>query len=360
MSFVLQRPFPHVAGFSWGANFPAETFPESDDVSDPSRSCLALQEDGIDLGPPHTAHQLIEQQGRGAFSHWAGELRLSSSDNSDPNLNGRTYEIRWDSDMYFARRVQYALNTLRSWAAYLPNGLPSFKGCAVLEIGPGRDMGTLLLVAALGATRVCGVDRFKGAWQNGWHDAFIDRLIREAPQLGVALDVSVMREALDRKTMEAGPIEFFVEPFESVGDRLAKGFDLSVSHSTFEHFYSVEQAAAALAACMRAGSVGVHNVDFRDHANFGEPLEFLLIEDGRYADPAVNNHYGRGNRVRVPQMVELLRQAGFATVDVHPTEIISAQRLASFLPRLRGACNSFQNLAESDLEILSAVLVLKK
>jgi hypothetical protein len=334
-------------------------FPDSDDVSDPSRSCLALREDGVDLGPPHSAHQMIEQQGRGQFAHWAGEFRFATSDNSDPNTNGRTYEVRWDSNLYFDRRVDYALGTLSSWAAFLPGGLSFFKGRTVLEIGPGRDMGTVLLLAALGATRVCGVDRFKGAWQDGWHDTFVLKLRSGAARLGVAIDDTVMTQAVDQKSLETGPIEFFAEPFEEVGRRLASSFDVSVSHSTFEHFYSVEQAARALATCSRPGSLGVHNVDFRDHANLGEPLKFLLIDDRQYSDPAINSHYGRGNRVRAPEMIGILRKAGFSRVDCHPTDVVRPDYLTWFVDQLGRSGSSYAHLTTADLEILSATLVLE-
>ena len=68
---------------------------EIGDVSEkPTRSMLALYEDGKALGPPHSIHADIRQIGKGAFSHWYTQLYFSTSDNSDPNTNGRTYSIR--------------------------------------------------------------------------------------------------------------------------------------------------------------------------------------------------------------------------------------------------------------------------
>src|SRR5690606_27484559 len=104
----------------------------------------------------------------------------------------------------------------------------------------------------------------------------LDRLLGAADRLDAPLDKRVIEQACATKNLEVGPVEFLAEAFESVGDRFPHYFDVSLSHSTFEHFYSVERAATALAVCMRQGSVGIHNVDFRDHASFGEPLEFLL------------------------------------------------------------------------------------
>ena len=53
-----------------------------------------LLEDGKKLGPPHTLHNIIRQDGKGAYSHWGAQLYFSSSDNTDPRSNGRTYVVK--------------------------------------------------------------------------------------------------------------------------------------------------------------------------------------------------------------------------------------------------------------------------
>jgi hypothetical protein len=57
----------------------------------PTRSPLILLEDGVPLRPGHSSHQTIRERGSGAFSHWQGGLYFSTSDNSDPATNGRSY-----------------------------------------------------------------------------------------------------------------------------------------------------------------------------------------------------------------------------------------------------------------------------
>lgn len=54
---------------------------------------VAVMEDGKALGPPDSLHQLIRDQGGGAFSVWGPNLYFSSSDRSDCNTNGRQYAI---------------------------------------------------------------------------------------------------------------------------------------------------------------------------------------------------------------------------------------------------------------------------
>ncbi len=65
----------------------------SDDIDMWDRSPLRLFEDGRPLGPGHALHRLIRGTGSGAYSHWQTRLIFSTSDNSDPNTNGRTYVV---------------------------------------------------------------------------------------------------------------------------------------------------------------------------------------------------------------------------------------------------------------------------
>jgi hypothetical protein len=57
----------------------------------PARSPLVLCEDGDLIGKPHSLHADIMKAGRGLYSHWGASMIFSSSDNSNPNGNGRSY-----------------------------------------------------------------------------------------------------------------------------------------------------------------------------------------------------------------------------------------------------------------------------
>jgi hypothetical protein len=55
-------------------------------------SPILLYEDDVLLGPAHNAFFDIHQYGAGRYSHWKDMgIVFSSSDNSDPNTNGRKY-----------------------------------------------------------------------------------------------------------------------------------------------------------------------------------------------------------------------------------------------------------------------------
>ena len=67
----------------------------ADTSAAPTQSKLQIYENGKALGPAHSLHADIRNIGKGRFSHWqrssGASLRFSTSDNSDPRTNGRTY-----------------------------------------------------------------------------------------------------------------------------------------------------------------------------------------------------------------------------------------------------------------------------
>jgi hypothetical protein len=58
-------------------------------------SAAEIFENGKPLTSPNAAHDDIINKGRGRFSVWEGYLYFSASDNSNPQQNGRVYELNW-------------------------------------------------------------------------------------------------------------------------------------------------------------------------------------------------------------------------------------------------------------------------
>lgn len=90
-------PFPdniqHVKGFCYAAEFPQFV-----DIADTDklhyRSNVQVLEDGSIVGFAHARFKWIEDIGEGQFAHWKEHVFFSSSDNTDPRVNGRTYRLR--------------------------------------------------------------------------------------------------------------------------------------------------------------------------------------------------------------------------------------------------------------------------
>lgn len=82
----------HDGGTCWIVDLPDE-FEAGDDMADMTRSTWSLLEDGRPLRFPHAYHNDVRHIGRGRFSHWGRRLYFSSSDNSPPADNGRSYVL---------------------------------------------------------------------------------------------------------------------------------------------------------------------------------------------------------------------------------------------------------------------------
>jgi hypothetical protein len=59
----------------------------------PERSPYVIYEDDKPLGPAHSAEEDVVTIGRGRFLHKGDIFVLSTSDNSDPRVNGRNYWV---------------------------------------------------------------------------------------------------------------------------------------------------------------------------------------------------------------------------------------------------------------------------
>jgi hypothetical protein len=79
-----------VIAHEWTTPGSLEDIADSDDND--QRSPVLIYENGRQLGPAHSKHADIANLGMGRYSHWRGQgFVISSSDNSDPNTNGRFY-----------------------------------------------------------------------------------------------------------------------------------------------------------------------------------------------------------------------------------------------------------------------------
>ena len=124
---ILKPPFERGDGGLFRADL--DGYLAGDILDDGGRSFLKLFEDGIELPGGHSLHADIRDVGEGRFSLWQADdgdtrLNFSTSDNTDPNSNGRIYGVA---------------------------GRSEFGGSVLLDIGipgGGEDAGSLRFEAA--------------------------------------------------------------------------------------------------------------------------------------------------------------------------------------------------------------------
>ena len=340
-----------------------------DTVGSVSKSVLRLFEDEVELGPWRAPHEMIRQTGRGGFSHWERALFFSTSDNSDPSSNGRKYRIlastqseRGECKFWHkghatigslpinyespARRVnyvdtdaEYALECARSYLTIIPGGRKGLVQKAVLELGPGPSFATALVLKAWGAAMVAVSDRYLVQFDAKYHGA----LYRQIANMLLVEDPTVNIKPLEI-CAEAGHLQEQVcsreLPLEHMSREFQSFFHFTFSNAVLEHLYSPNEALAALYTITAPGGLGVHQVDFRDHRNFDQPLEYLLLDEMSFAQMFDQSHGECGNRLRPFQMEYLFRQAGFQKVKFQSNLETPPDYLMELLPRLRAARSS--------------------
>jgi hypothetical protein len=88
----LSPPLSQLEGYAYKVSIPQlSSFGDTAELA--TRSPAVVCEGDHRLGPGHTPFLEIVQKGAGRFIHYSDIVVFSSSDNTDPNSNGRRYKI---------------------------------------------------------------------------------------------------------------------------------------------------------------------------------------------------------------------------------------------------------------------------
>ena len=298
-----------------------------------SGALLLLLEDGKPLGPGASEHAAIRTLGGGRFSLWNGVLYFSASDGSDCNWNGRRYELvaidraalverlvpdlEQDDELLlrlitgntqhinrFVNNFFQYFDGMREWMRR--NGVDALPE-AVLEIGSGARPYTGLRFLLEGTQRYVACDLFD--IQSEFSPAFVEAL--RGACLALKPDLA---PRFDGVFVDAGGA-YRAAKLEAVGETSFDGiadigtFDFIHSISVLEHVADPEATARKMADLLRPGGHMYHSIDFRDHRNFGRPLDFLELTEEQYRPIATEN------RIRASDWVGILTKSGFKIVE---------------------------------------------
>jgi 2-polyprenyl-6-hydroxyphenyl methylase/3-demethylubiquinone-9 3-methyltransferase len=90
--YPFTAPFTRLRGKTWHKHVP-ELAEVSDNLAELRRSPVFVFENDRQLPAPHALHDDIAKFGGGRFSHWGSSIYFSTTDDSDPNINGRSYRL---------------------------------------------------------------------------------------------------------------------------------------------------------------------------------------------------------------------------------------------------------------------------
>jgi 2-polyprenyl-3-methyl-5-hydroxy-6-metoxy-1,4-benzoquinol methylase len=90
--YPFTTPFTLSRGKMWSKAIP-ELAEVSDNSAELRRSPVFVFENDWQLSVPHAFHDDIAKFGAGRFSHWGSAVYFSTTDDSDPNVNGCNYSL---------------------------------------------------------------------------------------------------------------------------------------------------------------------------------------------------------------------------------------------------------------------------
>ncbi|WP_157203955.1 hypothetical protein [Methylomonas methanica] len=355
---------------------------ESEDNDEKSK--LILFEDNIGFCQGSALHDSIRNFGNGLFSHWGDDLYFSTPDNSSPITNGRKYYVaapmkgksakdakrisgntpvnyNWYSfdESKVTLDAEYAVNIAFNYLNAIPSGKSFIKGKSILELGPGINFATALIMRSWGARSVTVADRFLADFNENYHPKLYREVANILTTLDSESDVSILLECAKNGYKEE-LINLLESPLEELQE-IEQKFDITLSNAVFEHLYNPRIASKVLYSIMESGAIGIHQVDFRDHRDFSRPLEFLLIDEIEFVRMFDARLGECGNRVRPYQLEQLFFGAGFSSVKYDSNMNVEPEYFNDFLSRLSFEQSScYSNISPDKLRSVSGLFVVTK
>jgi SAM-dependent methyltransferase len=240
----------------------------------------------------------------------------------------------------------------------------------VLEIGPGFNVGVMLLAALGGATKAIGVDLFPHDMGPD-HDFIVSMFaqVEENPEVPIieGQPWSKDRLATEFATLiekdEKGRYAFRKNRLEYLFPYNAEklpcendSIDLVFTSAAFEHFRNPEKVVEELSRVTRLGGVSCHSIDQRDHRNFSKPLEYLKLDEKTWQElNSSSPSYIYTNRLRNSQTISLFENYGFTLLGVR---LISSIRPDNELRQQFE--EPYKSMPDNDLFTLGQIYIFRK
>jgi SAM-dependent methyltransferase len=254
------------------------------------------------------------------------------------------------------RCIAYDLKVVDEWLTHLrayAGDQLSVSGKAVLELGPGSDLGVGLYLLAKGAAvyHACDVNDLTQHAPAGFYAALIDRVI--------AMGTPASREFLESQIQDArrraeSRLRVVVSgDFDLVSSFGADSIDLVFSQAAFEHFDDVVRTVQQLSTVCRPGATIVAEIDLKTHSRWIRDKDPNNIY--RYSNWLYRAFWFRGtpNRMRPYQYRQIFEHHGWVDVSIIPIEQATGQQIA-------GTVNEQFRDPKNQLDFLSIVLCARK
>ncbi|MFO7558533.1 MAG: methyltransferase domain-containing protein [Desulfobacterales bacterium] len=256
-----------------------------------------------------------------------------------------------------SRDIGYAVQVGEGYVNLLSEASAQLDGKVVLEIGPGINFGSAMILLCHGAKKALISDLYLSFWDSAYHPVFYAELRKWLAENRSGLDLAPLDKMIEKSGYDPDIIACYESPLEDLSDIPSDSVDIIFSNAVLEHVLDLEMAFEELARISRIGALGFHQVDFRDHRDFSKPLEYLLMGDFEFEEMLYERHGECGNRFRPHEMQAILEKKGFAISKFTASDFASDKYLDEFIPRLKASANSmYKNFSKKELMTISGRL----
>ncbi len=255
------------------------------------------------------------------------------------------------------RAVIYCLEVVENWRKALTSyniGDHPFRDKAILELGPGSDLGTGIVILALGAKSYTAVD--------------INCLIHKTPPCFYSMLLSYLKKLPGYSNAEIVVNDFlngkFSERFSYIYTPCfdlqkisSKEFDLLVSQAVLEHIVDTREMFQVLYPRLRPNAVMIHEVDLGTHTGLIRSLDPL--NHLRYSDTLWNllRFDGSPNRLRMDDYERILCELEFEKIEAKQITVLDEMYVNRSKPYLS---SKFRKYSDCDIKTRSFYLMATK
>jgi SAM-dependent methyltransferase len=248
------------------------------------------------------------------------------------------------------RGVKYVLQVVEDWEKIASNYTKTqnpFLEATILEIGPGPDLGTGLVLLSKGAHSYHAIDLYPLAYNAP--KVFYQTLF-EAMNTFPYID-RARKAWLD---FHNGRVYQFFKyqqvDFPELSGLTRKQFDIVLSQAVFEHISDPRKTLISLLPSLKPGAILVNEIDLSTHTHFLrslDPLNILRYSQRLYSALSFS---GSPNRLRMSDYRDIFESAGLKNVLTVPRRKLSSDYTEALFPSL---WQQFQKKTKQDLLVHS-------
>jgi len=256
----------------------------------------------------------------------------------------------------FDRAVDYDLSVVNSWKSYLDfyMGEPtSINGKAILELGPGADLGVGVLLTAYGARKYNSLDvnNLVKSVPDELYNTLFDRISNTLKDPAVTVD-ELKKQLELTKQGNNDKINYICDKTFNLNNFKDEGIDLVFSQAAFEHFDNIPETFSQLSKIVQPNCVLVAEIDLSTHTRWirdSDPNNIYRYPDWFYN---ICKFLGSPNRMRPYEYKNILENLGWKNVQIIPRICLSS----SYVEQSKsGMARKFSG-TENQMDQLSVIL----